>query len=186
MKNVNKFLEIIENNVVGSWIEKDERKEISLSRFENLNSLMQPMYNLILSYSNYYSIPKDYGTGIELTMIEVHILQDLLNPELNTVSKLATKWKRTKSAISQTMRKLEEKGLIEKNQNEKNKKILNLHLTELGYKTVDMHTRFDNLDITKTVKELIKEHSEEEMATFFNICESYNKILEEYLTKIRK
>lgn len=146
-------------------------------RYNKLNQIMQPMYDLVLTYSNYYSVRKDYGNGVELTMIEAHILQDLMDPEFQTVSALATKWKRTNSAISQIIRKLEDKGLLERTQNQSDRKSYTLTLTPLGEETVLAHSRYDNIDIVKIHKKLFNKYSPEELAVFFSICEFYNELL---------
>lgn len=174
-------LEIYQEEVIDTWIEPDEDSKVVFERYEKLNNIMQPMYNLVLSYSNYYSERKDYGSGVELTMIEVHILQDLLDENYQTVSSLAIKWKRSNSAISQIIRKLEDKDLLERKQNEKDRKSYTLTLTPLGEETVLSHSRYDNVDIVKTHKKLFEKFTPEEMAIFFTICESYNKLLEENL-----
>ncbi|UUX33791.1 MarR family winged helix-turn-helix transcriptional regulator [Fundicoccus culcitae] len=172
-------LEVYEKEVISTWVDEDEDIELTAERYKQLNNIMQPMYNLILSYSKYFSIRKDYGTGIELTMIEAHILQDITDPEYQTASALAKKWKRTRSAISQIITKLENKQLIERTANPSDRKSYDLKLTPLGQETALAHSRYDNVDIVKTHKKLFKKFSPVEMAAFFAICESYNEILEE-------
>jgi DNA-binding MarR family transcriptional regulator len=179
LKKYQDKLKIYEEEVINTWVDPDEDADIVFDRYKKLNEIMQPMYDLVLSYSNYYSIRKDYGTGVELTMIEVHILQDLMDPEFQTVSSLATKWKRSNSAISQIIRKLEDKELLKRSQNEDDRKSYTLTLTSLGQQTVLAHSRYDNIDIVKTHKKLFNKFSPEELAIFFTICESYNDLLEE-------
>lgn len=177
-KQIKEKINTYKSEVIGVWVDECEAAESAFERFDKLNSIMQPMYDLILSYSNYYSVPKDYGTGIELTMIEVHMLQDLLNPEFQTVSAIAKKWKRTNSAVSQTMSKLEQKGLITRTQNENDRKVFFLNLTDLGKETLLYHSRYDNVDIVKTHKKLFTKFTPEEIAIFFSVCDFYNDILE--------
>lgn len=178
-EELQKKLLVYKKEVVDTWIDPDEDAESALERYKTLSDIMQPMYDLVLSYSNYYSIRKDYGSGVQLTMIEMHILQDLTEAESQTVSSLAEKWKRTPSAISQIIRKLEDKGLLERLQNKDDRKSYNLILTSLGEQTVLAHSRYDNIDIVKTHKKLFKKYSLEDMAIFFSICESYNQLLED-------
>lgn len=172
-------LEVYENEVISTWVPEDEDMEKTIERYKKLDSIMQPMYDLILSYSKYFSVGKDYGTGIELTMIEAHILQDIMSVENQTASALADKWKRTRSAISQIISKLESKQLVERSVNPEDRKSYHLSLTELGEQTALAHSRYDNVDIVKTHKKLFKKFTPVEMAAFFAICESYHEILEQ-------
>ena len=142
-------------------------------------SLMEPMYNFVVSHSKYFSIRKDYGTGIELTMIEAHILQDIKENPHTTVSSLALQWGKTSSAISQIIKKLDEKGLINRVINQNDRKINNLVLTTLGAETALAHNIFDNKDILRTRKKLLEKFSIEEMIAFDKICKEYTEIIEE-------
>ena len=58
------------------------------------------------------NIPIDYGTGLEYTSVEVHMLEYVIDHPGKTVTELSLDFDKTKAAISQMMKKLEEKELI--------------------------------------------------------------------------
>lgn len=100
MKNL--YLE----EIVDSWVDENESEEKTNERFKKLSKIVDPMYDFILTYSNYYSSRRDYGVGEKLTMLEVHYLTDIYDNPGITVTEIAKIWNRSKSAISQTVRKL--------------------------------------------------------------------------------
>ena len=146
-------------------------------RYKKLNGIMEPMYDFILAYSNYYSIRRDYGSGEKFTMIEIHVLTEIYDNSGITVTELAEKWCRTSSAISQTVRKLMKWGLINRVGNENNGKIYHLTITEKGKELALIHKKYDNLDIVKTKKKLLKKFTIEELIAFDKICKEYTNIL---------
>nr|WP_229050225.1 MarR family transcriptional regulator [Fusobacterium sp. 1001295B_180824_G3] len=110
-------------------------------------------------------------------MIEIHILTEIYDNSGITVTKLAEKWCRTSSAISQTVRKLMKWGLINRIGNENNGKIYHLTITKKGKELALIHKKYDNLDIVKTKKKLLKKFTIEELIAFDKICKEYTNIL---------
>ncbi|MDO4594226.1 MAG: MarR family transcriptional regulator, partial [Tissierellia bacterium] len=68
--------------------------------------------------------------------------------------------------------------VIRKNSKE-DAKIFHLMPTELGKKVALNHKRYDNVDIVKTKKKLLKEFSVDELVAFDKICKIYTDILRE-------
>ena len=58
------------------------------------------------------NIPIDYGTGEKYTSVEVHMLKYIIDHPGKTVTDLSQEWDRSKAAISQMLKRMEEKGLI--------------------------------------------------------------------------
>ena len=58
------------------------------------------------------NLPTDYGTGDMYTSVEVHMLRYIIDHPGRTVTDLSQDWDKTKAAISQMMKRLEEKELI--------------------------------------------------------------------------
>ena len=66
----------------------------------------------------------------ELTQMECDILMFLhSNPECNTAASLVRICKYTKSHVSTSLKQLEQRGLVERQQSATNKKHIELHLT---------------------------------------------------------
>ena len=138
MNNIEYKKEILE-----AKIDLNESEEIVNNRYKKLNEMMESVYNFILAYSNYYTIRRDYGSGEKFTMIEMHILTEICDNEGITVTELAKKWGKTSSAISQTVRKLMKRNLINRVNNEDNGKIYHLTISDKGKETVLFHKKYE-------------------------------------------
>jgi DNA-binding MarR family transcriptional regulator len=100
-----------------------------------MNNELQNLIDLFLKILHLYSVigrkPKDYGTGDLLYFTELHTITVVAkNKEIN-LTQLAEIMGVTKGAISQTIRKLVNKNLIQKS-NINNRKEVNLKLSEKG------------------------------------------------------
>lgn len=171
------YREIYENEIIDCWIEKNEDEEKISERYKKLSKIVNPMYDFILAYSNYFSIRRDYGYGPELTMIEIHILTDIYDNPDTTVTEIAKKWNRTTSAISQIVRKLINFGLIDRENSKENGKFYHLKATKEGTKLALIHKNYDNIDIIKTRKKLMEKYSVDQIIAFDKICKEYTDLL---------
>lgn len=169
---------IYEEEIIDQWIEIDQTKYQADKRYQKLNALMEPVYDFVLSYSNYYNQRRSYGKGPKLTMIEVHILTEISDAKGLTVTELAQKRKRTTSAISQTVKKLMEFDLVYRQNSKTNRKIFHLYPTKLGEEISLYHKKYDNIDIVKTNKKLLEKVSADDLIAFNKVCELYNQLLE--------
>lgn len=99
-----------------------------------MNTELQNLIDLFLKILHLYSVidrkPKDYGTGDKLFLAEIHTITMVgKNNEIN-MTRLAEVMGVTKGAISQIIRKLVHKNLIQKESI--NKKEFVLKLSEKG------------------------------------------------------
>lgn len=137
------------------------------------------MYEFIIKYSNSMNLPHDYGTGEKLNMIEAHLLTYIDDHPGVTPGQLAKLWIRSKGAISQQMKKLENRGLIEKRKQEGNNKTVYLYTTEQGREISMAHKIYDINDITSTLKILLQTCTMEEIAAFYKVIGAYVTLLDE-------
>ncbi len=161
------------------WISEDQSKEETIEYFELFNNEMEKIYQFTLAYYEYLYKKRDYGNGIPMTMLEIHVLTDVNDSPGITVTEIANKWKRTTSAISQIIKYLYDMGLVYRVRNESDGKVNNLFITEHGEKLALMHKHYDNIDTVKTLKRLSKEISLEDIETFFKVIEIYRHIVED-------
>ncbi|MEZ3486473.1 MAG: MarR family transcriptional regulator [Lachnospiraceae bacterium] len=153
----------------------DEKEEID-RKYAELSLRADVLYHFVTTYSNYIHQARDYGTGQIINMAEVHILTMIADEPGITTNVLARKWKCTKAAVSQNVKKLEQKKLVYRIQDETNKKIFHLYVTDEGGRLALAHKRFDILDIVETKEELLQSCTEEELDTFYKVLEVYQKI----------
>ncbi len=146
--------------------------------FQKLNDKANLLYKFVMLYSDYVAENQDYGTGELINMVEVHTLTAIEdNPGIN-VSELALMWNRTKGAISQTVTKLEKKGYIERRKQEGNAKTVMLFPTEKGVRLSQAHKRYDSVEVSKTMNELLRAGcTMEEIDAFFSVIVKYIGIL---------
>lgn len=160
-------------------MEQNQNKYDSMidDSFHTLNERHNNIYQFVIQYSDYIFSTHDYGEGIPLTMIEAHTLTYIEDNPGVTVTKLAAYWNRTKGALSQTVRRLEEKALVEKRKEAGNAKNLHLYPTELGIRLSKAHKLYDTIDIAKTMGELREECTAEEIDHFYKVISVYNKVI---------
>ncbi len=145
--------------------------------FHALNDRHNNIYQFVMKYNDYILSTHIYGEGIPLTMIEAHTLTYIEDYPGVTVTELAVYWNKTKGALSQTVSRLEEKGLVVKKKKEGNAKNLHLYPTEIGIRVSKAHKLYDTIDIAKTMGELRKECSAEEIESFYKVLAVYNKVI---------
>lgn len=136
------------------------------------------LYEFVIKYNDMMVQPRDYGTGELLNMMEIHLLTHIDETPGITVSELAFMWNRTKGAISQQVKKLEDKGYIKKVKHETNGKIVLLYTTEEGQKLSNAHKHYDIVDIMQTMKLLMNKCTIEEIDVFYKVVGEYIKILQ--------
>ena len=146
---------------------------------QNLVARADTLYKFVLLYNNYLTSPRDYGTGNVVTMVEVHTLTEIADHSGITVTQLAEFWNRTKSAVSQTVSKLEKRGFVYRVTNASNRKISELYVTEEGAKLSAAHKAYDLVDISHTLEDLLRTCTYEEIDCFYKVLGAYAKLFEE-------
>ncbi len=160
------------------WIEEDEPEELINERFAIINKEMERMYQFVLKYYEYLYVKRDYGTGMEFTMLEIHALTDIIDNPGITVTEIANKWRRTTSAISQIVKMFHEEKLVRRVRNRQDGKINNLYATDKGKELVKLHKHYDNVDVIKTTKNMLKLVTMEELESFYKVAEIYGNLIE--------
>ena len=121
------------------------------------------------------NIPIDYGTGETYTSTEVHMLKYIIDHPGKNVTQLSQDWDKTKAALSQMLKKLEQKDLIyKKNPPDSYKKQI-YYATEKGKKLHEAHTAYDSCVFAKTLELLGENCKDEEIRLCFHVLEEYIK-----------
>ena len=103
-------------------------------------------FGMIINKFNYIEkIPRDFGTGSVLYPSEIHLISTIGKiPGIN-VTELAKKHGISKAAISQKLKKLEKKELVERFKDSENEKAVLLKLTPEGKIAFRGHERFHSI-----------------------------------------
>ena len=144
--------------------------------YARLSPQADQLYEFVMCYSDYINGVRDYGTGQMINMVEVHTLTMIEDQPGITVSDLARRWNRTKSAVSQNIKKLEAKGLVYRVRDENNAKLIHLYPTDEGRRLSTAHKLFDIRDIMETKHELLRTCTMEEIDTFYKVLGAYRQL----------
>ena len=118
-----------------------------------------------------------YGDNYTLTMMEVHTLSYIEDHPGTSSGELIQYWDKTKGTISQILTKLEKLELIEKRKKDGNAKNLYLYVTAEGSRVSKAHKMYDILGIAKTMSQLQKQCSAEEIEAFYHVISVYNEVI---------
>lgn len=145
--------------------------------FHQLYEQSRILYNfasLITTHSNHKNCSEIAPT---LSMTEVHLLVDIMERPGIRVSELGRLNLKTRGAISQMVKKLEQAGLVTKSVNEQHGKLLDLNLTPLGLSIAKEHAEYDIRALTQTLNKLLENCSMDEINHFYKVMQCYNDIL---------
>lgn len=134
------------------WLEQDRA-------FEYMNS--------------YDSIPHHYGSVV-LYQAEAYVIHEIGNNPKITVTELSEKLNKTKSAISQIIKKLINKGFVEQFRDLENRRIYHHILTSSGNKAYHNHLEF-NRNCQKTTFRLLEVFTDEELELHIKVQTVLNK-----------
>ena len=144
---------------------------------QDLNQNVDAVYRHGTLQERYSAIARDYGEGFVLTESEAHTLGYVCEMGEATVTDLADYSFRTKGTISKMLRKLEDKGLVEKFQREGNRKCIYVQPTERGKRANDINRAYDRAATSVMLADLLKTCTIEEVESFFKVTQARIKYL---------
>jgi DNA-binding MarR family transcriptional regulator len=155
----------------------DDKENIDVTEQSRLFNRAVVRYDFVEAYNQYMKIARDYGTGETINMVEVHTLT-LIEEHPGIMAKdVASMWNRTKGAVSQTLAKLEKRGLIERRKENGNSKNVHIYVTHEGKKLSETHRAYDLKQLIWADKELLKDFDQNEVAVFYRVMEKYTALM---------
>lgn len=121
--------------------------------------------------------PVDIGHGILLYASEVHLIDMAGRYPQEGISRLASRLGITKGAVSQTAKKLEEKGYIERFNHEGDKKTVFIRLTEYGKDAFLWHEAYHEM-VNRDMVEQISKLSHRDVDNLFSILLQMENMLD--------
>lgn len=128
--------------------------------------------------------PWDFGTGVPLYRTEIHTVQAIGEHPGTNVTELAQFMGVTKGAVSQTVGKLADKGLVRKEHPAGNAKEILLHLTERGSTGFHNHQKL-HMAMLDIVRDFYGDQLEEKLQVFASVMRDLNEILTIYEEKMQ-
>lgn len=108
------------------------------------NELAERVLWLIEEYVTIAGLPKSYGTDMLFHRLDIHLINSIGENDGINVTELAAVHRITKSAVSQAVKKLEKRELVERYQSPDNRKEVRFRLTPKGRTAFDAHRAFHN------------------------------------------
>lgn len=118
---------------------------------------------------------RDYGLGETCTPVEAHLLEKIYLNQGITISELAKSINRSRSAVSQIVAKLENRGLVIKVAQKNHAKKLSLFVTEKGEGFTLIHMSYDERMAGEFLGKLSKSFDDDTMNAFFQVLYKFLK-----------
>ena len=146
--------------------------------------ILRKIEKMITRIESMHTPALSFGTGVLMHPKEIHTVQAIGRyPGIN-VTKLAEYTGVTKGAVSQTIKKLTRKGLVQRTHAPGNAKEVVLELTDLGWIGFRNHEKF-HLDTYDIAQECFGEKLENKLERIAHAADDINTILDKY-EKLKK
>ena len=130
-----------------------------------------------LMFNGFMMRKRSYGGGEKLTLVELMLLLTISESEGIFATEIAKKWRKTKGAISQILKKLETKGLIDKQRDSHDAKMYGLFLTERGRQIIEEFDQQETVESPVILEKMREEFTEEQINNFYCVMRKYTEIL---------
>ncbi len=145
-----------------------------MEKFDRVVTIMESMHSPSLSF----------GTGVLMFRREIHTIQAIgRNPGIN-VTTLAEYMGVTKGAVSQIIKKLSKKRLVQKTHTIGNAKEVILELTDLGWIGFHNHEKF-HVDTLAIARECFGNQLQNKLEMINAVMTDINVILDEYEKRLK-
>ena len=114
------------------------------------NELLVGLFNYIL-YIEERNLKK---SGVKLSMNDVHILESIEKASDNSMSHIAARIMVTQGTLTINVNKLVSKGYVERYQDEKDKRIKRLRITDKALPILEIHEQFHEKMIDQAIGKL--------------------------------
>ena len=145
-----------------------------MDRAKLFEELMEILHKVSRGFNEYESIPRKYGVDESLYMVEAHLLTQIFENEGIILSELGRRTGRTNGAISQTITRLVNKGLVCKTISSEDSRSYIASLTEKGLQAYQYHKDFDDRNFRKLLSEL-NSIDDEDFITCIKVLSSISK-----------
>ncbi|WP_367924897.1 MarR family winged helix-turn-helix transcriptional regulator [uncultured Ruthenibacterium sp.] len=137
------------------------------------------VYDFVTVCSSMNGIPKAYSPELTLTMTEASTVEEIAEHPGVTAAQLCKKWNRTRGALSQLLKKLEQKGFICREKCEDNDRMQLLYPTVKGMQLHRMMEVNEKKYHVELFSELLERGcSREEIEAFYKVMAGYTDVLQ--------
>ena len=147
-----------------------------------IKATIQQLLRITKMYARIETMAIPVEEGLEVTTREVHTIQAVGEHEQMSITQVAARFGITKSAASQMVAKLVNRGFLSKKQAIHSGKEFELTLTALGWKAFRAHERFHGKDMAKLVDRL-SAFPISQIATLSVLLEALGGVMENRLSQ---
>ncbi|WP_183863109.1 MarR family winged helix-turn-helix transcriptional regulator [Pectinatus brassicae] len=104
--------------------------------------LVEKIIKYANAYAHIYNKQMDYHAGVDFSAAQIQVLEYVLENEDQKMSEIAKRLGITRSAFSKNVKKLMDKGLLEKFRCNNNQKDIFLKVTPLGEAVYEQYSKF--------------------------------------------
>lgn len=119
-----------------------------------VREMSRRLFRILNKHSRLEAMPARFDEGIEITHRELHVIQAIGERKGINITELGSHFGITKSAASQMVTKLVNKGFVKKESAAHSNKELQLAPTELGWKAFRIHEKFHEQHMADIVARL--------------------------------
>lgn len=113
------------------------------SQKQRLSMMIEKFVRICNKYSVVSSKPRNYGTGELLYPSEIHMLNYISNKQEQNISEIGRYFSISRSAASQTIMKLEKKGLCTKSKRD-NRRNIYIDISDKGKEVLQHFREYEN------------------------------------------
>ncbi len=114
---------------------------------------------------------------LELSMVEIRITLEIDSNPGVTSTQLCHTFNRSRGAISQSIKKIKDKGLMYRQQSAEDGKVWGLFTTDLGHRAAQRFIAEDMKDSTNIMSSLLRKCSEADLKSFYKVVDAYTRML---------
>jgi DNA-binding MarR family transcriptional regulator len=156
-----------------------------MDRKKTCEEIAELFIKLANKYNSLEKIPVDYGVGKDLYHSERHLLDQIGDYPEKNITELSQFMGVTKGAISQTVKKLENKGIVYRYKGDQNEKEVFLELTEIGKGVYEKHKEVNQKSIQPLYEEL-KKYSDDKVYFLVEMFKWMDKFLDKSKVKMQE
>lgn len=149
-----------------------------------IKEAVQQLLRIAKLYSRIEELPVPVADGVAVTTREAHTIQAIGDHDNMSVTQVAQYFAITKSAASQMVSKLIDRGYLNKKQSPHSNKEYHLFLTQLGWKAFHAHEQFHGADLA-TLIDSLSGFSLNQIATLSVLLESIGSVMNQRLIRER-
>jgi len=143
---------------------------------DDLTELLPTLDRVVSRLATIQQTPRSYGTDVHLYSTEIHTIQAIGEMEDASLTCLAKHMGVTKGAVSQTIAKLADKGLLVKRPAPGNAREIRMELTSLGRTAHRHHEVFDRR-ILSAIEAYCGSETPEKVNLYLEVLRDFEAIL---------